>query len=125
VFAPACDERITVAVPSCYFCTFAASIGSIHHCECNYVPGLLREGEMYDVAGLVAPRPFRAIAGKGDPIFPIAAVRQAYERLRAIYGAAGAPDRCELYVGDGAHRYYKGGAWPFIRKWFDRLGATA
>ena len=121
VFAPACDERITVAVPSCYFCTFAASIGSIHHCECNYVPGLLREGEMYDVAGLIAPRPFRAIAGESDPIFPIAAVREAYDRLKAIYRVAGVEDRCELYVGEGPHRYYRAGSWPFIRKWFDRL----
>lgn len=125
VFAPACDERITVAVPSCYFCTFHGSIGSIYHCECNYVPGLLREGEMYDVAGLIAPRPFLAIAGKADPIFPIAAVREAHGRLRDVYRVAGAEDRCGLYVGDGAHRYYKAGAWPFVRTWFERLSAKA
>jgi hypothetical protein len=76
---------------------------------------------MYDVAGLIAPRPFRAIAGKADPIFPIAAVREAYDRLKAIYRVAGVEDRCELYVGEGPHRYYRAGSWPFIRKWFDRL----
>lgn len=122
VFAPACDERITVAVPSCYFCTFAASIGSIYHCECNYVPGLLREAEMYDVAGLIAPRPFRAIAGKEDAIFPIAAVRESFAKLKTIYRLAGAEDRCELYEGDGPHRYYRAGSWPFVSKWFERLG---
>ncbi|MBI4578720.1 MAG: acetylxylan esterase [Planctomycetes bacterium] len=119
VFAPACDERISVAVPSCYFCTFRDSIGSIFHCECNYVPGLLRLGEMWDVAGLIAPRPFQAIAGRDDRIFPLAAVRKSHEQLRAIYRVAGAEDRCGLYVGDGGHRYYSDGAWPFIRKWFD------
>lgn len=118
VFAPACDERITVAVPSCYFCTFQGSIGTIRHCYCNYVPGMLRLGEMYDVAGLIAPRPFCAIAGKNDEIFPIASVREAFDELQKIYNAVGAPDRCELFIGQGGHRYYRQGAWPFIRKWF-------
>lgn len=122
LFAAACEPRISVAVPSCYFCTFAGSIGSIHHCDCNYVPGILRLGEMYDVAGLIAPRPFCAIAGKEDPIFPIEHVRSAFERLKRVYMVAGVPDACELYVGHAGHRYYKAGAWPFIRKHF---GLTA
>jgi len=116
LFAAACDTRISVAVPSCYFCTFQGSIGSIHHCDCNYVPGILRLGEMYDVAGLIAPRSFLAIAGKDDTIFPIEHVRYAFARLQRIYAVAGAPDKCQLYVGDGGHRYYKAGAWPFIRR---------
>ena len=118
LFAAACETRIAVAVPSCYFCTFEGSIGTIHHCDCNYVPGLMRLGEMYDVAGLVAPRPFCAIAGRDDGIFPIAEVELAYERLKTIYTIAGVPERCELYIGEGGHRYYKAGAWPFVRRYF-------
>jgi len=122
LFAAACDERIAIAVPSCYFCTFAGSIGSIFHCDCNYVPGILRLGEMYDVAGLIAPRPFCAIAGKEDGIFPIDHVREAFSQLERLYEVAGVPDRCELFVGEGGHRYYAAGAWPFIRKWFAEQG---
>lgn len=118
LFAAACETRIAVAVPSCYFCTFEGSIGTIHHCDCNYVPGLMRLGEMYDVAGLIAPRPFCAIAGRDDGIFPIAQVELAYERLKAIYTVAGVPERCELYIGEGGHRYYKAGAWHFVRRYF-------
>ena len=118
LFAGACEERITLAVPSCYFCTFRGSIGSIYHCDCNYVPGLLRLGEMSDVAGLIAPRPFCAIAGKLDEIFPIAEVRASYAKLQQIYAAAGASERCRLYVGEGGHRYYKAGSWPFIREFW-------
>jgi dienelactone hydrolase len=117
LFAAACDERIAVSVPGCYFCTFAASIGSIHHCECNYVPGLLAEAEMPDVAGLIAPRPFLAVAGRHDDIFPVAAVESAYQRLRFIYALAGAADRCHLSIGDGGHRYYKKDVWPFMREY--------
>ena len=120
VFAAACDTRIALAMPGCYFCTFVGSIGSIHHCDCNYVPGILRLGEMYDVAGLIAPRPFNAIAGKTDPIFPIDQVEYAYQKLRRVYQVAGAEDRCQLYIGEGGHRYYKDGAWPFVERFFAR-----
>ena len=118
VFAAACETRISVAMPGCYFCTFEGSIGSINHCDCNYVPGILRFGEMYDVAGLIAPRPFNAIAGRDDPIFPIDQVKFAYEKLKEIYTVAGVPEQCKLYIGDGGHRYYKAGAWPFLRQYF-------
>lgn len=118
LFASACDTRIALSMPGCYFCTFVGSIGTIHHCECNYVPGLLRLGEMYDVAGLIAPRPFCAIAGRHDPIFPIDHVHAAFDRLKAIYAVAGASDKCELAVGEGGHRYYKTPAWDFVRRHF-------
>ena len=117
LFAAACDTRISV--PGCYFNTFAGSIGSIIHCDCNYVPGILRLGEMHDVAGLISPRPFLAVAGRDDPIFPVAHTRAAFEQLAKIYRAAGVPDRCELYIGDGGHRYYKERVWPFIAEAFD------
>ena len=118
LFAAACDDRISVAVPSSYFCTFVGSIGSIYHCGCNYVPGILRLGEMYDVAGLIVPRPFCAISGKDDPIFPIHETKRAFQKLKDIYTAAGVPEMCELYVGHEGHRYYKAGSWPFIQKHF-------
>jgi dienelactone hydrolase len=124
LFAAACETRITVAVPSSYFNTFKGSIAAMRHCDCNYVPGMLRLGEMYDVAGLIAPRPFLAVAGAEDPIFPIEHARFAFEKLRSVYEVAGAEDRCELYVGDGGHRYYKERVWPFVREHFARDGVS-
>jgi len=118
--AAAIDTRISVAVPSCYFCTYVNSIGTIAHCDCNYLPGILRLGEMYDVAGLIAPRPISIIAGKDDKIFPIDYVRSAFDKLQIIYQAAGVADHCQLYVGQGGHRYYSDGAWDFVRDHFDR-----
>jgi len=116
LFAAACDTRIAIAVPSSYFCTFTGSIGTIHHCECNYIPGILQLGEMADVAGLIAPRAFCAVNGQLDDIFPINETRKAFSHLKRIYSAAGVPDNCELYVGPEGHRYYKAGAWSFINK---------
>jgi dienelactone hydrolase len=122
LFAAAADERVDVAVPSSYFCTFEDSIASVRHCGCNYVPGVLELGELYDIAGLIAPRPFLAINGRADEIFPIEGARRAFDRLEEIYGAAGAADRCEFYEGAGGHRYYKDGAWPFVEKHLLRSG---
>lgn len=118
LFAAALDERITISAPGSYFCTFAGSIGSINHCECNYIPGLLTLGEMADVAGLIAPRPFMAINGREDPIYPIDEVYKAFEQLKEIYAVAGDPENVTLFVGEGGHRYYKAGVWQFIRRQF-------
>jgi hypothetical protein len=116
LFAAACDTRISTAIPSSYFCTFTGSIGSLYHCDCNYVPGIMQLGEMADVAGLIAPRPFCAVQGKLDNIFPIEESRKAFGHLKQIYSAAGVPENCELYEGTEGHRYYKAGVWPFVKK---------
>ena len=117
LFAAAMDQRIGVCVPGSYFCTFVDSIGSIYHCGCNYIPGILELAEMSDIAGLIAPRPFLAVHGETDPFFPIAATRSAFASLEPIYAACNAQDRCQLHVGDGGHRYYKAPVWSFMKKW--------
>lgn len=118
LFTAALDERITVCVPGSYFCTFRESIMAMHHCACNYVPGILKLGEMYDVAALVAPRPILFVNGKLDEIYPIDATQRAFAKLQATYAAMDAQDRCALYIGSEGHRYYKTPVWPFIAKHF-------
>lgn len=95
-----------------------ASVASLRHCECNYIPGLMRYGEMYDVAALIAPRPFMAVHGVDDPIYPIAGTRYAYDRLREAYRLFGAEEVCLLSEGEGGHTYYKRDVWPFIAQHF-------
>ncbi|MEF3306507.1 alpha/beta hydrolase family protein [Paenibacillus sp. GYB003] len=116
LFTAALDERVGVAVPGSYFCTFERSIVPIHHCPCNIVPGMLQLGEMYDVAGLIAPRPILVVHGRDDAIYPIEGTREAFDHLRNVYRSMGAEDRCELYVGQGGHRYYKERVWDFVGK---------
>ena len=113
----AIDERITVAVPSCYFCSFQASILGVLHCECNYVPGILELAEMGDLAALLAPRPMRVIAGERDPIFPIAAVHEQYATAQRAWALAGAPDRLSLAVHPGEHAYHHASSHLWFRRW--------
>lgn len=120
LFSAAVLPRIAFAMPSCYFCTFKASIMSIYHCADNYIPGLLNSAEMSDIMGLFAPRPVVIVAGRDDPIFPIQATLQAFRELKRIYKAHGAQDRCHLIVGAGGHRFYAQDAWPVMLKEMER-----
>jgi len=119
IYAAALLDRVRFAMPSCAFCTYADSIMSVHHCLDNYVPGVLRYAEQADVLGLFAPKPVVVVAGRDDTIFPLAGVEVAYERLRDIYAAAGAPDRCRLVVGDGGHRFFAAAGWAALRDLVD------
>lgn len=111
-FASCYEPRLSAAMPSCYVCTFADSIGRIDHCQDNYLPGVLRYCEMADFAGLIAPRPLVVVAGRFDPIFPLHAVEETVADIQAIYAAVGAPDNCRLVVGEGGHQFYPEQGWP-------------
>jgi cephalosporin-C deacetylase-like acetyl esterase len=116
LFATALDTRFAMSIPSCYFCTFEHSIMAMSHCDCNYAPGLLNLCEMYDLAGLIAPRPLLIIAGAQDSIFPLEGVKIAFEQAQQMYKAAGKPDLVELYAGAEGHRFYKARVWDFVRE---------
>lgn len=115
-YAACLEPRISVVMPSCSVCTCADSIGAITHCVDNYIPGAIKCFDMPDLAALVAPRPLILVAGKDDAIFPIEGVNRAMDTIRAIYEAAGAPDRCRLVVGGEGHRFYPDEAWPVFRE---------
>ncbi len=88
------------------------------------MPGILRLGEMHDVAGLIAPRHFLAVTGRDDAIFPIAHTETAFAQLAKVYEALAVPKRCELYVGDGGHRYYKERVGSFVEEAFAARSAA-
>ncbi len=113
LYAGAVDTRIAICMPSGAFCSYEKSIGTIQHCYCNYLPGILHLGNMGDVAGLLAGRNLCVIQGKDDDIFPLDGAEEEFEKTREIFKAAG-KGSCLLAVGDGGHRYYKEPAWKFV-----------
>jgi len=114
LFSAALDERIRCAYVSGYLSTFRDSVMSIAHCIDNYVPGILGWAEMYDVAGLIAPRPLWSEAGDQDPIFPVAAAGESFRRVRAVYEVFDAADRVRQEVFEGGHVFHGGPGWPFL-----------
>lgn len=113
----AIDDRITVNVTSCYFCAFKQSILGMRHCECNYVPRILELAEVGDLAAVLAPRPFRVIAGERDPIFPIAGVKQELETTQRAYDLLNVAKRISLTVHAGEHAYNHAMSLEWFKQW--------
>ena len=116
-FAAAVEPRIRAALVSCYLNTFRDCVMSISHCIDNYIPGILNYAEMYDVAGLIAPRPLWVESGERDNIFPIAASRASFARVQKIYEVFGAADRTGQEVHDGPHGFSGKQGLPFLAKY--------
>jgi len=116
LFSAALEPRIRAAMVSGYLNTFRDSIGSLAHCVDNYVPGILNWAEMYDVGGLVAPRPLFVESGEKDNIFPIAASIESFKQVREIYGVFGAADAVEHEVFPGEHSFWGKRGVPFLAR---------
>ena len=115
-FTAALDERLKAAVVSGYFNTFRDSILSISHCIDSYIPGMLRYAEMYDIAGLIAPRSLFIETGADDEIFPVEATRYAVEKSGEIYHVMDAEDQLGLEVFEGGHRFHGAGAFRHLAR---------
>lgn len=114
MYAAACDERISIAVPSCSFSVIASPKGRIYHCDCCAIPGILRWGDLYDVCGLIAPRHLLAVNGVQDKLHTESDVNRSADRVRAIFKAAGTPQHFRHRWGPKGHQFYKELMWPFV-----------
>jgi len=106
------DQRIAAAMPAAYVCTFQESLAVHDHCEDHYLPGLLNDFELADLAGLIAPRPLVVVHGRHDPSFPYAGTQRAYAEIERIYAGCGGTGKCRLVTGEGGHRFFADLAWP-------------
>ena len=116
IYAAALDTRVTIAVPSCSFSVIASRRGRIYHCDCCAIPGILNAGELYDVAGLTAPRHFLAVNGRKDKLHTAEDIERSAQRVAAIYKAAGVPERFAHKWGAEGHQFYKDLMWPFVKR---------
>ena len=114
LFSTALEPRIKAAFVSGYLNTFRHCIMSVSHCIDNYVPGILNWAEMYDVAGLIAPRPLFAESGTKDPIFPIAGSQEGFDRVRKVYETMGVADHVQHELFDGPHEFHGVKGLPFL-----------
>jgi len=115
-FSSALEPRIRAAMISGYLNTFRDSVMSVSHCIDNYVPGILNYAEMYDIAGLIAPRPLLAESGERDDIFPIGASRASFDRVRKVYEMFGAANMIDQEIFDGPHSFSGRRGLPFLAR---------
>jgi hypothetical protein len=88
---------------------------SVSHCIDNYVPGILNWAENYDVASLIAPRPFFSEGGDQDHIFPVHATRAAFQQVKKVYEVFGVPERAQQEIFSGGHQFHGVRGIPFIK----------
>ena len=110
------DTRIRAAVVSGYYSSFRDSILAMHHCTCNFVPGVLEIGEMRDLVGLILPRPLLIEAGTRDPIFPIQVVRESVARAREVCAVLGGDPARDVVLDEfeGRHSISGRRAYDFL-----------
>lgn len=115
-FFTAFEKRVKACVVSGFLCTFKESIMSIYHCIDNFLPGIIKYGEMADLFGLIAPRPMLIEAGEKDDIFPVEGVKSSYARLESLYGRLNAKDNIDIDIFDGEHQISGAKAYDFLLK---------
>jgi dienelactone hydrolase len=115
-FSACLDLRIKAAVISGYFCDWRHSILAINHCTCNFVPGLLKLGELSDLAALIAPRPLLVENGTNDDIFPIDAVKATVRQASRAWKVFGAAKEFQTDYFDGGHRIRGEKAYDFLTR---------
>lgn len=115
-YAACLEDRISLAMPSCAVCTYEASIVEIHHCSCNYVPGIRKYFNMGDLGCLIAPRKLVVVCGIHDEIFPLHGVEESFGIMERGFKALGKEGDCRLVKGDGGHQFYPDDAWPVVKE---------
>jgi dienelactone hydrolase len=125
LWAAALDERIAGCIELCCAAEYDALLdsgGIDGHGEYFFVPGLLREFTLAEIAALIAPRPHLSCAGALDPLTPPAGLASLDARLREAYAALGAAAQWRQWVEPVGHS-----ETPAMRAqvlaWLDRLAA--
>jgi dienelactone hydrolase len=126
LWAAALDERIAGCVELCCAAEYdalLASGGFDGHGEYVFVPGLLREFTLAEIAALIAPRPHLSCAGALDPLTPPAGLASLDSQLREAYAVLGAASQWRQHVEPVGHT-----ETPAMRAqalaWLDRLAGA-
>ncbi len=118
LWTTAVEPRIKAAVVSGYFNSFKHSVMAMHHCVCNFIPGVAQKLDMTDLAALIAPRPLLIEAGTKDDIFPIQATRDALVKIKKIYKTFGVPGNVEDDIFEADHQWSGKKVAAFLAKAF-------
>jgi dienelactone hydrolase len=113
----AVDTRIDVACIQGYFAYWTEQIMDVTHCNCNYIPGLLKYFEQDDVCALICPRPLLVTTATEDAVAPVKSFRKAYRSLKGIYRDQGVESNLQQEIFSGGHEFTPTKAFPFFNKY--------
>ena len=112
----ALEDRLTLVMPSSALSTYAASIGGMQHCLCNYIPNVSLFFDMGDLIAMACPTKYVQVNGVEDHIFPMEGAREVFAHGQTAYADAGKEKDLRLVEGDGGHRFYADAAWPVVKE---------
>jgi hypothetical protein len=121
-----CDERIRATEIICYSDLWECfGIRDLNYCGSQIAPGLYRLVDLPDLQGLIAPRPLLIDLGINDNCFQIESSAVCFQKLQAIYAAAGAAADLHLDQHGGGHAWGGQVAPRFFRTYLsERPSAT-
>jgi predicted esterase len=122
-YTGAVDENIPAVVASGSTGYIKDTIGRRRNSNgSSIVPNILNWFEMDDILSLIAPRPFFALAGDKDHIWPaegaVKVLESAREQLKNIKWET------EITMCSGKHRYYPKETWSCIEKAYEAISIS-
>jgi len=102
-----CEDRFTMAAPSCFVTTFASNLENELPADCEqYPPGVLGAGlEMTDFIISGAPKP-SLLLGQALDFFDRRGLKEAHAEVARFYALLGAPAQShELFIGPMGHGF--------------------
>jgi len=85
-----------------------------------YIPGLARDLDYPEIAGLAAPKPVLVLSCNQDALFTVPEMQRADRMLTEVYAKAGGPDRYRTSFYEGGHKFdlaMQAEAFAWFDKW--------
>jgi dienelactone hydrolase len=117
--------QVKVAVISGALNVMQERVMQHYGCGAQVIPGLLRYGDVPEIASLIAPRPCLWEVGASDSLIDAAWAEIALERIRRAYAALDAQDHLSVARFEGGHRWHGIEAVRLLRSSLMRGAAVA
>ena len=110
------EDRIKACVPSGCMNTFRERSLKLGSCGIQYLPGILRYGDVPELFCLIAPRPMQLQAGEGDGLITDTDRDGMVETVGRAYRALGCEDRFDYVLHSDGHLLRWDLAAPFLKR---------
>ena len=120
-YLSALDDRIKVALPSCYLTSWERLLETIGPQDAEQcIPNWLRDGlDHPDFIYAFGPKPFLMLSAIRD-FFSISGARSTYQEAKRIYAVMGVPEKFSMFEADDGHGYShprRQAAYQWLGRW--------
>jgi len=120
-YLSALDDRIKVAMPSCYITSWRRILESIGPQDAEQcLPPWIGQGlDHGDFVLAFSPKPYLILSAIRD-FFSINGVRETYQEAQHVYSVMGAPDKVSEFEADNGHGYLQPrrlAAYQWLGRW--------